>query len=1388
MADKDTAKNLKKARKWCEEARDLLKIKRKWKKDLDTFESEEMMRMLVLVEGSLGRLEKVDNVKHKELAQKFRDLAESGHTASKENNADLAKSLTGRLALLDIEIRAAAGEIPPEVVNKAKENGEKRGVGEYQIALKNAEGVQKELALLGNGVHQFVGNINSYITNAKSFAEKKPADYPKAMQQLGMVANEKTRMDEVYRQYGKYQEDLAAAQKQEKLLKDSEFVSGIKGVAGPVTKIIADAVSLADNKFDYPGARAKLKEVDGAYETAIKNLPKEAGADIEEMVKLRSAFDKRYVEEQTKINHARKLRGAEVDPMKGLLDDAETILQDARQMIDRTKIVSTAETALEELDKIDELVEDAKKSSGESKEESEANLKAMWLYEKTLPRAERAYEEMKRFPGTEEEQKKMFLMIGKAKTSIVVDKVTGLKSGYAEGAKALEGYEKVIEAARERFAKIVAEKLPQGVVDAAQQVYKSLHQLAGIAPEFEIDVRYRDMQDLGAKIRNDLGLAKSEDERLKVEVAAIKEVVALADELNDHFDKLHKSMQNFESGRGTWKKERQRVLDLGMPEEVLIECDRQARIGIEVDAVDHEWERAHTKLLTALDLLKELEAQHGPHIKNWQEIEKKLADLRMLGLELTKWPPLMSQARTLLDEVFALQAQFKKTYDFAECIKTFNDQKLDEMGRKLAEAAEDAPRGKELEEFMEVLRQANEEIQAKIYRVRTDELRKLEQAFKTLGEPSVTTYHADVTKIEKEWDEFFRKPHPSAGEVKKQHKDFVKRIQDEIDKINKLLKDPTALSNKETELKTAEDKRAEGKLPETIAELIKQYASYGADGTKARNLLKMLQDKQANNGGDQTAGLKLLKDNLINALQVKRAKAYEQAQKIAKAGAETELKLKKLKTTHKNFKAYHKQLETQLNDVKAMLGSGDPEMLAVAERSLNEIQLRASEIDPKDGGDEAVRYSAVENKWKELSHLVGDGNLKNRLPNTYSRLKSELDEAISKAKKSSPKDGLAILEKLDKPLRDAVAEAKKNDDEQQRYKQRKSNFQDSWVQAKKDTRTRFTEKTDSVESWIEERLAEAEGLRHTENGLPKAYELLAKLEKAVNDIVNSDDPRDALQKLDASLAQEQRLMRDMAREFKNELGVFKDKLIPETKEVVKQREKDGLIRKADMEDTIKMVDGLTKVADSASKIVKPYLLNLDTVGKGKQKAPNIDKVREDFKTARKILDEGRRTAGRLAGQTMTTNVNIIEDLKKVEKNWADQVKLFSASIRSAVSSLEAAVKELEKDGTLTDGIRANAEQAVKIIDRVEGHFSMSAFNKPFAVMSAGKNSSKEDKKAAREDALRVMRQYRTDVLNHPVLTKLTKKENPFEQAKLTAAMGYLRAALKRIEIESLIGV
>ncbi len=51
-----------------------------------------------------------------------------------------------------------------------------------------------------------------------------------------------------------------------------------------------------------------------------------------------------------------------------------------------------------------------------------------------------------------------------------------------------------------------------------------------------------------------------------------------------------------------------------------------------------------------------------------------------------------------------------------------------------------------------------------------------------------------------------------------------------------------------------------------------------------------------------------------------------------------------------------------------------------------------------------------------------------------------------------------------------------------------------------------------------------------------------------------------------------------------------------------------------------------------------------------------------------------------------------------------------------------------------------------------------------------------------------MRNYREELLHNPVIKKLVDTSNPFNQAKLLIAVADLRVSLKRIEVESLIGV
>ena len=317
----------------------------------------------------------------------------------------------------------------------------------------------------------------------------------------------------------------------------------------------------------------------------------------------------------------------------------------------------------------------------------------------------------------------------------------------------------------------------------------------------------------------------------------------------------------------------------------------------------------------------------------------------------------------------------------------------------------------------------------------------------------------------------------------------------------------------------------------------------------------------------------------------------------------------------------------------------------------------------------------------------------------------------------------------------------------------------------------------------------------TENGLTPASKMLDDVKKSLDSIMLDTDPRGKLQQLDTLYDDEQRQIRDMARQFDAELSAFKNTTLVKAEETIKDRAKKKEIRQADAADSLRSIKGLERQASAIANIVKPYLATIEVLKIGEQPAPILSKAQDSFSQARSMLAEAIRTADRLTSATITTNVSISEDFGKVQKNWTDQVTAYAKAIGTTIEKIQTAVKELEKsigvDGGISqkdyDALDQNHQAAIKILNDAKGTFRVDAFANPFDVL-ADKRSNDKARLAARELALKTFREYRQNLLNHPVLIKLADKSNPFNQNQLAAAFGYLRAALKRIEIETLIGV
>ena len=81
-------------------------------------------------------------------------------------------------------------------------------------------------------------------------------------------------------------------------------------------------------------------------------------------------------------------------------------------------------------------------------------------------------------------------------------------------------------------------------------------------------------------------------------------------------------------------------------------------------------------------------------------------------------------------------------------------------------------------------------------------------------------------------------------------------------------------------------------------------------------------------------------------------------------------------------------------------------------------------------------------------------------------------------------------------------------------------------------------------------------------------------------------------------------------------------------------------------------------------------------------------------------------------------------------------------------------------------------------------FRTGVFDRPIDVL-LNDQSATEERLAARELVLRLMRQQREQILKNPVLRKLS--ENPINSGVIMSSLGNLRTTLKRVEIETLVG-
>ena len=1388
MFDKDPSElevlesKFKKAKQWCKDTRDILKIETSWyKKDV---KGDEYGTLKDLSNKVTKRLEKLKgNGAYKALMLEFIDQTSMLEKAEGSKNKGLATSLLDNLTILDLKIDVVEGKVAPEVVGKTREKVVEKDKLEFERMLQSAKQTEEFLKTLGDENHRFVGVVPNLIVDAQSKFDTKKIE--NAFLVLGNVQIVRVDQEERYRRYLKYvrrMEEVEGLQEEFRLFPPdkskelSDLISASKKMASEGSK-------------DYKAAYDILKTADAVHGKVKKTLSEEDKKNFENLVKAQSSFEEKYEKLLGQVNILKASRATEDG--SDTLEKASGLLLETKQKVASAVSVESLEWASKDaFEKVEEYIKLAENEKVLNKERSNANLKAMPEFLEKLHKAENALENLNALFSVDEEKKKLKQLIQNAKNQL---KPKGdLVFGYVEALDVISGYKEIVKAATQKSLNHSTAELPQEIKLAADEVEKRIQALENPPLLSPVEAAFfrESLQALVQKGDQKTILPTKENEKFESEKAGLlNRVVEIGSRLNLRGQEQKEDQLKADALLANFKLKSGQLEQEGVSAVLLTDSIRMA-FKANDDIRNCEFKHAIHNLELAMNLQTEAAEYYKVHSGEWLILAPKIPEFLKLARILVNWPPLIGSAQEQIADCNRVQSLFEETGNYKLCTEMFNELKLAQNHESLKKRStsllskDGLPDPDELAAIKKHLQLKTDGIENQVGSIFNSP--KFQDVKKKYAKSSdldliMSEFRKSLSMVHEKWRDYARSPDLRIDLID------VKAAQIELElKVlangwleSDSIRIPQLLSkSNEPELNPIDVD-----LPGAISKLITKFEDqeYAEQSLRALELL----NENVNTTKTQYEDFRkvLLKD--LELEKSFKLKSIEEAEK--KLDGATDL-LQQIKERHKNFQGYQKQLEAELADIKLMIASGDPDMIKIANQSLNETLQRISEVHPDKRDDDAVRFSEVEKAWTELHKTLGEHNyVPIRMPETHEKLIKQLKTAEVLARKSSPAEGLKILEPLFEPVRAAREKAGKLNDEHERYKQQRRDFENEIEKARKETGTYYSERVIALRDYVNSRLNEAEKLRHTEKGLPDAFKMLNGLREMIREVMATPEseggPVGKIRELDAKYYEEQLLIRDMARQFEIEVNDFKGPYLKIVKQTIEKNAKEGGVSEADCKDLLSMADGLAKQGESAIQLVKPYVASIQKVPHktiGQDPGPDQAKAIEDFKAARSVLAEGRLTAERLMRSTATTNVLIAANRKEVEKFWINQINQFVSTINDTVRLVDE-FKNNHPENTSCD-------DAKKLLEKVKGQFSQSAFTAPLKVLTDVPRPAMEKRLAAREEALKTMRQYREDVLRDPVLRKLTDQSNPLNQKKLLAAFGNLRVALKRIEIESLIGV
>lgn len=1082
-------------------------------------------------------------------------------------------------------------------------------------------------------------------------------------------------------------------------------------------------------------------------------LASRRGALVEKSVE---AFTKAALAATAQIDKAATVVGVPADR----LATARGILRTAKERVAGLAAGVTADTATAVNQQIEAQtallagigaeLQAAKVGAADQRSARQRDLAAVPAYKALLRSAEDARMEIEGLEGAREQFLAIERLLGDVRAKVTT--VGELLVGCAAAVPVLEGVPAILAAARAANQTYQKRPFPAELQPAIDALSAQIGSLREVAPDHQV---------AGHVAARSAFVKRGKDG----EAAAALRV------------EIQQATAAMRAERGRLAGQRMAAQrDLARLETVLAGVDAQAHGRDAVAAalqrvrddlfVHREWRRASEAIAAAAAELVDVRGRFQ-HAGEWTrvraEIERMLAAFPTAALAFGATAPQAAEVSLLLRD---LRDTVARTGDYAGGVRRFAESRVAERFAQLQRDTADLPAGDALQAFQG----KKQELEEKVDAARTAAaaaLANVARRLRGVADVSRTPYQSQIDAAFTAWRSGSVAAR-SLPELQAAGNTAERALASVAAACQRLLTDKAELARFQALVQAEEAQRTSDDRPRHIGELLDRLAASGEDVAPERTEWQQLRQAAVRD----EAALVALERRVVQRLDARRDAAAAAADGLRARAAQLQKQLGKAGIPL-DYKPAAVALANECKDLEELAASGDPELIASGATLATDLERRLAAL----GGGGA--YKAVETRIRELSASVGDGDLRKYLPDTQRRVYGELQAAIVAARRAAPAAALALLEAVAPSITQALAAAQRAVQDHQAQKARRAEFDALWKEVRKKAPFALTKRP--IETFVEARLAEYEAALRQEGGAAAAGRILDALFTKLRPLQGKDtvDARVGLGELDQECAAVEAHVVRLAKQFHAELDDFNKNLFQQVVEHAKTHEADRDAARS-----------LLAVAKSAKDIVKPYLKLLKTLPhqkRGAEPAPESAKLQADFARARGMLAEGVKSARRMLGMSSTTNVVVEEDFGKLEANWKRQVRAYNANIERIASQLTQAEKELSAGADpIDEATRTRIQQAARAVEAAGTIFTERAFARPFAVLAG--DAAPPAKAAAREVALRTMRRLRLQLLKNPLLVQLADVANPFDGNRMKAAAGTLRAALKRIELEALIGV